>query len=123
MGAKKKATEAAHRINISCINSLTGSVCKDRENESINQEKLVYLSLKEQPKTMLQVSKELGIYRANICRYVHNLRKANKVQGHHVGICPISKFRAGFLTTDSRLFKSDNTQLSLFDVWAKGGEI
>lgn len=118
MGAKKKATEAARNNAGFTPDEMQ---YKDSDNQSHYQEKLVFLSFRERPKTMLQVSKELGIYRANICRYVHNFRKANKVQVHHIGICPISKFRAGFLTTDKALFKHDSEQLSLFDIWEKGG--
>lgn len=118
METKKKATEAARKTAVFATDEM---LYKDSDNQSHYQEKLVFISLREQPKTMLQVSKELGIYRANICRYVHNFRKANKVQVHHIGICPISKFRAGFLTTDKTLFRGDSEQLSLFDLWEKGG--
>lgn len=52
------------------------------------------------PKTMLQVSIETGILRANICRYVGEMRKRNQIQIVHRGLCPITKHRAGFLTTD-----------------------
>jgi len=67
----------------------------------------------ETPKTMLQVSIETGIMRANICRYVAMFRKQGKIQLLHKGICSISKHRAGFYTTNKDLFENDN-QLSLF---------
>lgn len=121
MVTNKKATEAAHRINISCINALTGSVRKDSENEYIIQKNKVFLSLKEAPKTMLMVARETGIERASVCWFVRDFRKNNRVQVHKVGYCPITKHRAAFLTTDKALFKAYSEQLSLFDFWEKGG--
>lgn len=59
-----------------------------------------YLAFQEKPKTMLQVAKQLNIERASICWYVKKLKESNKIAIHRKGICPISKHRAGFLTTD-----------------------
>lgn len=67
----------------------------------------------ETPKTMLQVSNETGILRANICRYVALFIKQNNIQLLYKSLCPMSKHKAGFYTTNKDLFKSDN-QLSLF---------
>lgn len=121
MGAKKKATGAAHRINISCTNSLTGSTRKDSENEYIIQKNKVFLSLKKSPKTMLMVARETGIERASVCWFVRDFRKSNIVQVYKVGFCPITKHRAAFLTTDKALFNAHSEQLSLFDIWEEGG--
>ena len=52
-----------------------------------------------EPKTMLQVSVETGIRRANVCRYVSELRKYDQVILVRKGICPISKSRAIFYST------------------------
>ncbi len=52
------------------------------------------------PKTMLQVAAETGIRRANICRYVTTLRKYDNIYLIRKGVCPISKCRAGFYTTN-----------------------
>lgn len=57
-----------------------------------------------QPKTMLMVSSETGILRANICRYIAEWEKQNYIGVVRKGICPISKHRAGFYTTNSELF-------------------
>ena len=70
------------------------------------QMKRVYLSLYKQPKTMLMVSVETGILRANICRYVAKWQKRNCIEVAKKGICPISKHRAGFYTTNPDLFPS-----------------
>lgn len=59
----------------------------------------VFKSFLRQPKTMLMVSQETNILRANICRYVAELRKYNRIQVVKKGICPISKHPASFYTT------------------------
>lgn len=68
------------------------------------QMKRVFVALYRQPKTMLMVSVETGILRANICRYVAEWEKQNCIRIVRKGICPISKHRAGFYTTNPRLF-------------------
>lgn len=68
------------------------------------QMKKVFASFKQQPKTMLAVSVETGILRANICRYVAEWKKENKIKLVRFGFCPISKHRAGFYTTNQELF-------------------
>lgn len=64
----------------------------------------VFAALYGQPKTMLMVSIETGILRANICRYVAEWEKENRICIVRKGICPISKHRAGFYTTNPELF-------------------
>ena len=68
------------------------------------QMKRVFAALYRQPKTMLMVSIETGILRANICRYVAEWGKENRICIVRKGICPISKHRAGFYTTNPDLF-------------------
>ena len=68
------------------------------------QMKRVFAALYRQPKTMLMVSIETGILRANICRYVAELERENCIKIVRKGICPISKHRAGFYTTNPELF-------------------
>lgn len=68
------------------------------------QMKRVYAAFQNQPKTMLAVSVETGILRANICRYVAKWKKENKIKLVRFGFCPISKHRAGFYTTSQELF-------------------
>ena len=68
------------------------------------QMKRVFAALYRQPKTMLMVSVETGILRANICRYVAEWGKENRICIVRKGICPISKHRAGFYTTNPDLF-------------------
>jgi hypothetical protein len=68
------------------------------------QMRRVFAALYRQPKTMLMVSIETGILRANICRYVAEWEKENRICIVRKGICPISKYRAGFYTTNPELF-------------------
>ncbi len=70
--------------------------CKDSKFKA--QMKVVFECFK-QPKTMLQVSTETGILRANICRYVAEWEKQDRITKVRKGICPISKHPAGFYTT------------------------
>ena len=70
------------------------------------QMKQVFVTFYRQPKTMLMVSIETSILRANVCRYVAKWEKQNVIRLARKGICPISKHRAGFYTTNPELFPS-----------------
>jgi hypothetical protein len=87
-----------------------------KDNHFASQYKTVYECFKEHPKTMLQVSIETGILRANICRYIAEMEKKGQIQVIRKGFCPYTHFRAGFYSTDEVLFtKPDVSQLNLFD--------
>ncbi len=77
------------------------------------QSTLVYRAFKEYPKTMLMVSIETGILRANICRYVARWRKSNRIESVKTDYCKITKHPAGYLSTNPDLFPKSN-QLKLF---------
>ena len=66
--------------------------------------KKVFAAFKRKPSTMLMVSIETGIFRANICRYIAEWQKQGKIQLVKKGDCPISKHRAGFYTNIPELF-------------------
>ena len=68
------------------------------------QTRQVFKAFYKQPKTMLMAANETKILRANICRYVEKYRKSNSIRLVAKGICPISKHRAGFYTTNPELF-------------------
>jgi len=74
---------------------------KDKKLQS--QSKRVYYAFM-QPKTMLMVSVETGILRANICRIVAELSEQNRIALVKRDICEISKHYAGFYTTNPKLF-------------------
>jgi len=68
------------------------------------QMKRVFAAFKRNPSTMLMVSIETGILRANICRYVAKWQKSNSIHLLKQGLCKVSKHRAGYYTTDTNLF-------------------
>ena len=83
-------------------NSLHNRQSKDKHFEA--QMKRAFTALYRQPKTMLMVSIETGILRANICRYVAKWQKSNSIHLLKQGLCKVSKHRAGYYTTDTNLF-------------------
>lgn len=83
-------------------NSLHKRQGKDKHFEV--QMNRVFAAFKRQPSTMLMVSIETGILRANICRYVAEWQKGNSIHVLKQGLCKVSKHRAGYYTTDTNLF-------------------
>jgi hypothetical protein len=83
-------------------NSLHKRQGKDKHFEV--QMKRVFAAFKRKPSTMLMVSIETGILRANICRYVAEWQKSNSIHLLKQGLCKVSKHRAGYYTTDTNLF-------------------
>ena len=55
------------------VNMTASPQQQDKVSDFLFQKQRVYRSFKEKPKTMLQVSQETGIYRANICRYIYGI--------------------------------------------------
>ncbi|MBI3141466.1 MAG: hypothetical protein HYZ16_01420 [Bacteroidetes bacterium] len=55
------------------------------------------------PSTMLWVSRQTGIERANLCRYVAYWEDRGMIQKVGKAHCPISGCLAGFYTTDPEL--------------------
>jgi len=74
--------------------------CEDTDFEA--QKKAVYKAFKE-PSTMLMVSIETNILRANICRYVAEFEKSGTIHKLHKAKCKVSKRKAGYYTTDEKL--------------------
>ena len=77
---------------------------QDKDKHFKAQMKKVFASFQRKPSTMLMVAVETGILRANICRYIAQWQRQGKIQLIKMGICPISKHRAGFYTTSPDLF-------------------
>lgn len=86
---------------------------KDKDFKA--QMQIVYQSFFERPKTMLDVSLETGILRANICWYAKEWRKTGKIKEIYKGLDKNTKCMASYLSTDKRLFISIDSQLSLFE--------
>lgn len=83
-------------------NSLHKGQGKDKHFEV--QMKRVFAAFKRKPSTMLMVSIETEILRANICRYVAKWQKQGSIHLLKQGFCKVSKHRAGYYTTDTNLF-------------------
>ena len=83
-------------------NSLHKRQSKDKHFEV--QMKRVFAAFKRKPSTMLMVSIDTGILRANICRYVAKWQKSNSIHLLKQGLCKVSKHRAVYYSTDTNLF-------------------
>ncbi len=86
------------------LNNSFNDINKDTNFQA--QKKLVFDSFKEMPKTMLMVSIETEILRANICRYVAEWKRQGRIQLLKNGHCRVSKHLAGYYTTNPELFTS-----------------
>ena len=75
-----------------------------KDNHFETQMKRVFEAFKRKPSTMLMVSFETGILRANLCRYIAKWQKSNSIHKLKQGLCKVSKHRAGYYTTDTNLF-------------------
>ena len=90
--------------------SLTG---QGQDKHFIAQMDKVFKAFKQEPSTMLMVSIKTGILRANICRYVATWEKQGRICEVKNDHCKISRFPAGYYTTDPALFPESN-QTTLF---------
>lgn len=77
---------------------------KYSDNIRYAQMKRVFAVFKSEPKTMLMASIETGVLRANICRYVAEWELQGRIAIYRKGLCPITKYRAGFYTTNPAIF-------------------
>ena len=68
------------------------------------QMKRVFEAFKRRPSTMLMVSIETGILRANICLYVAEWQKQGSIHLLIQGLCKVSKHRTGYYTTNPESF-------------------
>lgn len=84
-----------------------------QDNNFKAQKEIVFKAFLESSKTMLMVSSETGILRANICRYVAEWRQFNQIGVLKSDHCKITKCLADYLTTSPDLFPMSN-QLKLF---------
>ncbi|MEG1867270.1 MAG: hypothetical protein RR331_10440 [Bacteroides sp.] len=88
----------------------------DKDSEFQSQYQIVYLSFSERPKTMLDVSLETGILRANICRYVADMEDKGLIQVLYRIYDKHTKFTAGYYTANKELFNQiGDRQLKLFE--------
>jgi hypothetical protein len=84
---------------------------KDTKLYQLQQTQLAFFS---QPKTMMQVAKQVGVDRANTCRYVATMRKVGAIWLVRKGICPVTRWPGvGFYTTNPILAPKHPVQLQL----------
>lgn len=69
--------------------------------------KAVWEYLQDKVATQTQVAVALNIYRPNLCRRKRTLEKIGELAVVKKGICPITKHKAGFITTNPDLFPND----------------
>jgi len=65
-----------------------------------DQLKTVSDAFSEAPATMLMIARRTGIERANICRYVATMRKADRIFFVKKGLCAITRHAANYLSTN-----------------------
>lgn len=94
------------------INDLNLKDC-DKGNTKHVQYKQTFAEYFKQPQTMKMVAVAINIDRANVCRYNAKMRKGELIKIVKVGICPITRHRANYYTTNPQLFPID-LQCKLF---------
>jgi len=57
-------------------------------------------AFRKAPATMLMIARQTGIERANICRYVAEMRKADQIFYVRKGYCQLTRHTANYLTTN-----------------------
>ena len=72
------------------------------------QKDRIFKELLGSPATMLMLEHRTGINRSNICRFIAKWRKQGVVHCIKKGLCAISKYQAGYYTTDKSLFPITN---------------
>ena len=85
-----------------------------KNSKYFNQLTLVQLSFFERPKTMKMVDKETGVMRENICRYKRIMQRSGAIWLINKSICPITRHRAGFYSTNPRYAENLPQQFKLF---------
>lgn len=65
----------------------------------VSQEAIFHNAFKD-PKTMLQIARETNIERGHVCWFVFHASNDGTIFRLYHGLCPISKHRATFFTTD-----------------------
>lgn len=101
------------RIHFIKQNNMESSLSNTKEYRE--QMGRVFRCFYEHPKTMLDVSIETGILRANICRYVSHMEDDGRIQIHHKGIDKTTKCRAAYYTTNPELFNQPPVQQMALD--------
>lgn len=86
---------------------------KGKDTKSIQQYKAVFAAFFQKPSTMKMVDVKTGVMRENICWYCRKFRKLGVIKPVKKGVCPVTKHKAIYWTTNPELFPN-STQLNLF---------
>lgn len=81
--------------------------------DSGTQLQIVHDVLKQEPMTLWMVEKRTGIRREYVCNCTSKLRQQRRIQLLHKARCKVSGHKAGYYTTNTALFKSQDNQLCL----------
>lgn len=97
----------SHNLPISGVNDGKGT-------KELEQFQKVFNEYFKQPFTMKMVSVNCYIDRANICWYNRGLRRLERINAVRKGICPVTKHKAIYWTTNSDFFLKQS-QLNPFE--------
>ena len=101
--------------NKEAAGAATVSLESQRKDTHFDQLKQTQIAFFAQPQTMMQIARQVGIDRANVCWYVRDLRKAGAIWLIRKGICPITRADGvGFWSTNPKFAESLPKQLELF---------
>ncbi|GAB2629968.1 hypothetical protein GCM10027035_25480 [Emticicia sediminis] len=87
---------------------------QSKDKQHLDQFQKVFNEYFKQPFTMKMVSVNCNIDRANICWYNRDLRRLGRIKAVRKGICPITKHRAIYWTTNPQFFPKES-QLNIFE--------
>lgn len=86
-----------------------------KNSDFVAQEWRVFKAFAKQPMTMMMASKLAKVERANICRFVADWQRRDRIFLLYKSRCPITKHpRVGFYTTNIDLVKQLVNQTKLF---------
>lgn len=105
MSANKKSSKIID-TNLTANNKVFSKTLVNKDKHFEKQMQKVFKSFFESPKTMLMVSFETEVLRANICRFISKWKAIGLIKEVYKGICPITKHKAGFYSTNNELFKA-----------------
>ncbi len=92
----------------------SSGVNNGKDKQQLDQFQKVFNEFHKEPFTMKMVSVRCNIDRANICWYCRDLRKQNQIKAVRKGICPITRHRATYWTTNPAFFPQPK-QMNLFE--------
>lgn len=86
-----------------CITTSNTLLRQSKDTKRKVQKEIVLEAFKRTPSTMLMVSVETGILRANICRYVAEWINSGDIFRFEIKLCKLSKHKAVYYTANKDL--------------------